>query len=246
MNRPTYVLTLMIVAFGVPATAQDQAPADAEPGAPPEVTSPEEMNRKASYAIGLQMGGSFKYQEFDVDIEALVQGIQDGVAGAAPRFAADEIQAALDASRQAANAAIAARNRKLGEAFLAANAKRQGVFTLASGLQYEVLESGDGPTPTADDRVTVSFRSTRVDGTEIDSTADETPTHAVSDLVAGWAEAIVRMPVGSRWRLFVPSDLAHGDRGSGRVGPGETTIFDIQLLAIAEPDASATAAEGGD
>ena len=239
MQRIALIVVCLLIVPGTIARSQEEIPEPAQEAAeetPP--MSPQEVSTKASYGLGLQMGRNFKYQEFDPDLELLIQGVKDGLAGAQPQFDEGQIQAALQASRVAAAKAIAVRNRALGEAFLKANAMKQGVFALPSGLQYRVIRDGDGPKPTVDDRVVVHYRTILVDGTEVEDTfREEKPrTVAVNGLIPAWVEALQLMPVGSRWQLWVPPDLAHGDRGSGQIGPGATSIFVIELVEIAPPE----------
>ena len=134
--------------------------------------------------------------------------------------------------------AAADENVKTGAAFLAANKSKPGVTTLPSGLQYKVLTAGTGPKPTASDTVTVNYRGTLISGKEFDSSykRGQPATFPVGGVIKGWTEALQLMPVGSKWQLFIPADLAYGDRGAGGdIGPGETLIFEVELLSIGEP-----------
>ena len=137
--------------------------------------------------------------------------------------------------QQAEAAKVGEQNRKLGEAYLADNAKRPGIVTTASGLQYEVLTQGDGPVPAATDQVKVHYTGRLIDGTVFDSSVErgEPATFGVTQVIPGWVEALQLMPVGSKWRLHIPSALAYGPNGAGGViGPDATLIFDVELLEI--------------
>lgn len=132
-----------------------------------------------------------------------------------------------------------------GKAFLAENGKREGVTTTASGLQYEVLVSGDGPSPKPTDTVTAHYHGTRIDGSVFDSSLEKQPfTTRVGGVIKGWQEALQLMRVGDKWKVYIPSELAYGERGSGTIGPNETLIFEMELLAIAGQGATEDAAAG--
>lgn len=223
------------------AATQEQPPIAAEEAVAAEAPAAASDPKTTSYGLGLQMGRNFKFQEFDVDLDLLLQGVKDGLAGAQPRYSAEEIQAAIQASQAEAARAIGARNRALGEAFLAANALGPSIYTLPSGLQYEVLRTGQGARPTMADTVLVRFRTSLVDGTVVEDTfgEDQPRTVAMSALIPGWTEALQMMSVGSQWRLFVSPDLAHGDQGSGNIGPGATAVFVIELVDIVPAAAAA-------
>lgn len=207
---------------------------------------------KASYGIGLSMGRQFKAQGIDINTDLVARGLKDGLAGTQPLLTDQEIQAAMETIRkeliarqaemQAKQAeqgkASAAKNQQEGAAFLAANAKKQGITTLPSGLQYKVLKGGNGPTPKATDTVRAHYRGTLIDGTQFDSSYDrgEPLEIGVGNVIPGWTEALQRMKVGSKWQLFIPANLAYGERGAGEdIPPNSTLIFDIELLGIAAP-----------
>ena len=196
-----------------------------------------------SYALGLSMGNNFKSS----GIEAInVQDFADGVAavydGLAPRMSYDEAKqviqkyfTALEAKQREASAKMAEVNQKAGEEFLAANGKRAEVKTTASGLQYEVLVEGDGAQPTAQDQVEVHYTGKLIDGTVFDSSVERgvPATFGVTQVIPGWVEALQLMKAGSKWRLFIPSQLAYGPQGAGNViGPNSTLIFDVELLKV--------------
>jgi len=194
---------------------------------------------KVSYGIGLQLGQQVKGQSFPgFSLDALVIGISDIFNNEALRFAEDEMQAAFSAINQlvqseAANAAEA--NKKAGQEFLQENAKKEGVIVTDSGLQYEIIAEGSGPKPTQSDMVVTHYHGSLIDGTVFDSSVNrgEPAQFPVNGVIQGWIEALQLMPVGSKWRLTIPSDLAYGDQGSAPViAPGATLIFDIELLEI--------------
>jgi FKBP-type peptidyl-prolyl cis-trans isomerase len=136
-------------------------------------------------------------------------------------------------------------NKKEGEAFLAANKSKPGVVTLPSGLQYKILTAGTGPKPTATDSVNCNYRGTLIDGKEFDSSykRGKPVTFPVTGVIKGWTEALQLMPVGSKWQLFIPSDLAYGDRGAGAdIGPGATLVFEVELISIEDKSKDKTPA----
>ena len=197
---------------------------------------------KLSYGIGTDLGRNLKRLGVDVDADLLIKGFTDAMSGAKPLMTDEEIGATLNAlqqqiQRKTAQAAAAAgeENKKAGEAFLAQNKAKQGVVTLPSGLQYKIIKAGDGKKPTASDTVECNYRGTLIDGNEFDSSyrRGQPATFGVSQVIPGWQEALQLMAVGSKWQLFVPADLAYGERGAGReIGPNSTLIFEVELLAI--------------
>src|SRR5579863_4167880 len=204
--------------------------------------------QKRSYAIGAdigkKVGGQLKSQSVDIDPALVSRGMRDALSGAKPAMTDDQVKAAiaeLRAEMQQKQAAVAKeageKNKQEGDAFLAANKGKEGVTTLPSGLQYKILKAGDGKKPQAGDTVQCNYKGTLIDGTEFDSSAKHggPATFPVSGVIKGWTEALQLMPVGSTWQLFIPSDLAYGDRGAGgTIGPGATLIFEVELLSIQE------------
>jgi FKBP-type peptidyl-prolyl cis-trans isomerase FklB len=199
--------------------------------------------QKASYAIGMNWGTGLHRQNVDVDSDALIQGMKDALAGNKTLLTEDEARAALmqlqsemQAKQQAKAAQEGEANKKEGDAFLAANKTKEGVVTLPSGLQYKILTPGTGPKPTAADSVVCNYKGTLINGTEFDSSykRGEPATFPVSGVIKGWTEALQLMPVGSKWQLFVPADLAYGPRGTpgGPIGPNSTLIFEVELMSI--------------
>lgn len=207
----------------------------------------EEKLDRISYALGLSMGNNFKASGIN---EINVQDFADGVAavfyGSQPKMTYDEAKAEIQAyftemqkKQEAAAAEMAAVNEKAGKEFLEANGTRAEVMTLPSGLQYEVLTQGEGPRPTAQDRVEVHYTGKLIDGTVFDSSVDRgaPATFGVTQVIPGWVEALQLMNEGSKWRLFIPSQLAYGPQGAGNViGPNSTLIFDVELLKVIKND----------
>lgn len=199
---------------------------------------------RISYALGLSMGNNFRAS----GIQSLnVQDFADGVAavfyGAQPKMTYDEAKAEIQAfftemekKQQEAAAAAGEENLKAGEAFLLENGKRAEVKTTPSGLQYEVLAEGDGPTPSATDQVEVHYTGKLLDGTVFDSSVDRgiPATFGVNQVIPGWVEALQLMKAGSKWRLFIPSNLAYGPTGTpgGPIGPNSTLLFDVELIKV--------------
>jgi FKBP-type peptidyl-prolyl cis-trans isomerase FklB len=197
---------------------------------------------KLSYAIGLNVGRSLQKDSIAVDPEILAQGVKDALSGGNTLLTDEEakaaivaIQADLRKKQEEMMKAAGEVNRKQGDAFLAANKVKEGVVTLPSGLQYKVLTAGTGPKPVATDSVVCNYRGTLIDGTEFDSSykRGQPATFPVGQVIPGWTEALQLMPAGSKWQLFIPPDLAYGDRSpSPVIGVNSTLIFDIELLSI--------------
>ena len=202
----------------------------------------ETQKDKASYAIGLNVGKNLHRDSIDVDPKIVLQGLEDALAGGKTLLTDDEAKAALMAlqedvrqKQEEKRQALIQTNKAQGDAFLAANGKKEGVVTLPSGLQYKILTAGSGPKPTASDSVVCNYRGTLLDNTEFDSSykRGQPATFAVSQVIKGWTEALQLMPVGSKWQLFIPPDLAYGERGQGAdIGPNATLIFEVELLSI--------------
>ncbi len=197
---------------------------------------------RASYSIGVNVGRDFKRRGFQLDVELLIQGLRDAATGSKLKLTDEQMATALrvfqdqmvkqqnDRQRQ-----VAEKNKREGQAFLAANAKKPGVKTLPSGLQYKVLRAGTGASPKLTDKVTTHYEGKLINGTVFDSSIKrgEPASFPVNGVIKGWTEALQLMKVGSKWQLFVPSDLAYGTRGAGaRIGPNATLIFEVELLKI--------------
>jgi FKBP-type peptidyl-prolyl cis-trans isomerase len=203
------------------------------------------QKEKASYALGMRIGADLRKQGASeaVDPAVAARGFKDALAGTKPLLTEDEEHAALSqlqsevrgkAEAKAHEEGAAA--RKEGEEFLATNKSKEGVVTLPSGLQYKILTQGAGPKPTPADTVTCNYRGTLLNGKEFDSSykRGHPESFPVGAVIKGWTEALQLMPVGSKWQLFIPADLAYGDRGAGDIGPGQTLIFEVELLSIGE------------
>lgn len=249
------VMALGLLACGVRA---QQAPAKA-PAAPPAkapATSPsakapaaaapapafKTQKEKLSYAIGMEMGKGVKVQGIDVDPGILAQGLKDALTDAKPQMSEDELKTVITGLQQEMRQkqmqiqeAAAAENKTKGEAFLAANAKKDGVVALPDGLQYKILTAGDGKKPAETDTVMCNYKGTFIDGTEFDSStqAGKPVPFEVKNVIPGFKEVLQLMPVGSKWQVFIPSNLAYGESGAGGViGPNSALVFEIELVSI--------------
>jgi FKBP-type peptidyl-prolyl cis-trans isomerase FklB len=200
------------------------------------------QKEKLSYSIGMDMGKNFKKQEVDIDVNLLAQGLTDAIKGKKALLTDDQIKEVFDTFQKDMQvkqtervAKMTEKNKKDGDAFLEANKKKEGVVTLPSGLQYKVITAGTGETPKASDTVTTNYRGTLIDGTEFDSSykRNQPATFPVTGVIPGWTEALQLMKVGSKWQLFIPANLAYGDRGAGQIiEPNATLIFEIELISI--------------
>jgi len=207
---------------------------------PPTLTT---QKQKVSYGIGVDVARNFKRLGIDLDLDVLVKALRDEYSGGKLLLTEEELRATMTAYRAelrqqqvAAMQQAAADNKKAGDAFLAENRTKEGVVTLPSGLQYKVLKEGSGPKPTDTDTVEVQYRGTLLDGTEFDSSYRRGQPGAFKvkgGVIPGWSEALLLMPVGSKWQVVVPPQLAYGERGAGReIGPNATLVFEVELLAI--------------
>jgi FKBP-type peptidyl-prolyl cis-trans isomerase len=199
---------------------------------------------KVSYALGVELAAGFKYQRMDVDLPLIIRGMRDAFANddtelaMPPKEIADTLKQYGEDRRRGLEHAmqmVSDKNKKAGEDFVAQNAKKDGVVTLPSGLQYKVLKEGEGKKPTLDDKVVCNYRGALVDGTEFDSSKDTPVTLPVKGVIKGWREALQLMPVGSKWQLVVPPQLGYGQRGAGaRIGPNTTLVFEMELISIGD------------
>jgi FKBP-type peptidyl-prolyl cis-trans isomerase FklB len=203
--------------------------------------------QKFSYALGMNIGTGYKQgldkQGVEFDPALVAAGVKDALLGGKTRLTQEQAQAVLTEVKtevgkrmQEQAQAAGSKNKAEGEAFLTANKTKEGVVTLPSGLQYKILTEGKGPKPTASDSVVCNYRGTLVNGTEFDSSykRGQPATFGVSQVIKGWTEALQLMPVGSKWQLFIPANLAYGERGPGEIGPDSTLIFEVELMSIAD------------
>jgi len=198
--------------------------------------------QKQSYALGMNVARGISRQGADVDAVAMARGLRDTLSGAKLLLTDDQAEAALKQLQDAVHAKQDVELQKMGEAnmkegqeFLAANKAKDGVVTLPSGLQYKIITPGTGPKPTADDTVVCNYIGTFINGTEFDSSykRGQPAEFPVKGVIKGWTEALQLMPVGSKWQLFVPPDLAYGSRGAGgAIPPNATLIFQVELISI--------------
>jgi FKBP-type peptidyl-prolyl cis-trans isomerase FklB len=230
--RTFFMMFLLMFAFG--CTAE-------ETKAAPDLKLDTQKSR-ISYTIGANIAKDFKAQQIDIDADVLVQGLKDGLAGKELRLTDEEMVSEIQAFQKEMQAkmvaemeALAAKNKAAGEAFLAENAKKEGVKVTESGLQYKIIEEGEGPSPGPSDMATVNYRGTLIDGTQFDSSYDrgQPATFPVGGVIAGWTEALQLMKPGAKWQLVIPSNLAYGERGAGKdIGPNSTLVFDVELLSV--------------
>ena len=227
------ILSACLLAAAVAGTARAQAP--------------KTQRERLGYALGAEIGQTFKQQGVDFDVAAFNNAVRDAMGGNRLQMTSAQIQESIMSLNKGASSAGAAkppvdtaaldRNKREGEAFLAANRGKSGVQALANGLQYKVLREGTGPVPKASDTVTVKYRGTLINGTEFDNSdkhGDGTLTVGVTgDVIAGWTDALKLMKTGSKWQLYIPAALAYGDQAVGTdIGPGSALVFDVELLSI--------------
>ena len=225
---------LAMAVCGVVALSGAALAADA-----PEVKSDKEV---FSYSLGMNLGGNLKRESVEVDTELLVRGFKDSYGGGKTILTEEEarksimdFQKAQMAKRAETMKKLSEKNKADGEKFLAENAKKEGVKSLPSGLQFKEITPGKGKTPKATDTVTTQYKGTLIDGTEFDSSykRGEPATFPVSGVIAGWTEALQLMKEGAKWQLFIPPNLAYGERGAGSdIGPNATLIFEVELISV--------------
>jgi FKBP-type peptidyl-prolyl cis-trans isomerase len=207
-----------------------------------QAASLDTLQQKASYSFGVDFAKRLKMQGIDLDIAALTQGLKDAAGDGKLAMTDDnmnkakaDFQQKLREEMLQRQQQIAAKNLQEGKAFLEANAKKEGVVTTASGLQYKVLKSGNGPSPTIDSTVTTNYRGTLIDGREFDSSykRGQPASFPVKGVIKGWTEALQLMKVGDKWELYIPSDLAYGaSQRSELIQPNSTLVFELELLGI--------------
>ncbi len=230
-SRQARRLVLGTVASAVMLTGSVQSMADEE------LTT---LTDRVSYIFGYNLGSRFGQDQVDLNIDVFAEAMKAAKNGKAPAMTEAEMQQVMtqfqelqQAKMAQAQKAMAEANLQAGETFLAENAKKDGVKTTSSGLQYKVLTQGSGAKPTQSDKVSVHYSGTLIDGTEFDSSyrRGEPAAFGVTQVIPGWTEALMMMPEGSKWEIYVPSQLAYGVGGSGpKIGPNSTLIFEIELL----------------
>ncbi len=225
------------------ATPQASTPAQSAPNS--NASGLTTQKDKFSYALGMNLASNLTKQSVQVDPDLVLKGLKDGLGGKTllteeeARAAIMEVQMELRKQQEEKAKAQGETNKKAGDAFLADNKSKPGVVTLPSGLQYKIITPGTGPKPTAADTVVCNYKGTLIDGKEFDSSykRGQPASFPVTGVIKGWTEALQLMPVGSKWQLFVPSDLAYGERGAGAdIGPNTTLIFEVELISIKEKE----------
>ncbi len=229
MNR-LWITVLGCALWTAPAIAQNTGRQNAQPRL-------NTLRDKASYSIGLSIGEEMAQEGLDLSPALIGRGIADAMQKRTRLLKPEEVQAAMEAFQKqmaARQNALSEKAQAAGAAFLAKNKQRRGVTTLPSGLQYEILKAGNGPRPKKTDTVRTHYHGTLIDGTVFDSSLKRGPAKfGVGQVIPGWTEALLLMPVGSKWKLFVPSNLAYGQRGAGgKIGPNATLVFEVELLGI--------------
>lgn len=233
-SRSVAVVLIGLLVVSAVAVGQD---------APGTTTELKDLKAKASYSIGIGLGKNIKNMTADVDVDLIAKGIKDGIAGGKMLLTDEQIAAALQSFQQQLNVKMAEaakgageKNKKEGEAFLAENKKKPGVVALPSGLQYKEIKAGTGKTPKATDTVSTHYKGTLLDGTEFDSSykRGQPASFPVNGVIPGWTEALQKMKVGSKWQLFIPSELAYGEnpQPGSPIGPNSVLVFDIELLGV--------------
>jgi len=207
-----------------------------------QAPAPKTEKERMSYGIGVDVARNFQRLGLDLDLDVLINAMRDVYSGGKLLMSEEDLRAAksvyqveMREKQVVAVRRAAEENKQAGIAFLAENKGKEGVVALPSGLQYKILKAGDGKTPTASDTVECNYRGTLLDGTEFDSSyrRGEPAKLTLSAIISGWREALKLMPVGSTWQLFVPPELAYGERGNGRdIGPNATLVYEMELLAI--------------
>lgn len=263
IKRIAFVFTLAALATGVAGAQTAATPKPAQPSTKPAAKSatktgtqahhavttkaaPPKLDtekQKASYAMGMNLAKNFQHDHVDLDPDLIVRGLKDTLAGGKTLLTEDDARAVLvqlqttvREKQEQMRTEESAAAKQAGEQFLAANRGKEGVVELPSGLQYKILQQGTGPKPTPDDTVVCNYRGTLINGQEFDSSykRGEPATFPVNRVIKGWTEALQLMPVGSKWQLFIPSQLAYGERGAGNgdIPPNSTLVFEVELISI--------------
>ena len=258
LAQQTPAATTQPAAPSAATPAKAQTPTAKRPATAAKSASPlalKTQKDKFSYSLGMKMGENLHKQSVPVDPAILARGLRDGLAGGKTLLTDEEAQAAINEvqndvrkKQQEKMQEAGAANKKDGEAFLAVNKGKEGVVTLPSGLQYKILKEGTGPKPAATDTVVCNYRGTLVNGTEFDSSykRGQPASFPVTGVIKGWTEALQLMPVGSKWQLFIPSDLAYGEPGRSGIEPNSTLIFEVELLSIEDKSKEKAPEQGKD
>ncbi|HKN18714.1 MAG TPA: FKBP-type peptidyl-prolyl cis-trans isomerase [Dissulfurispiraceae bacterium] len=230
--RVFVIAALVLAFFAGQAVAEDKK----------VMSEKEKLSYSIGYLQGSNLAGFFRAQSIDVDANTINEAFKAGLAGTKPALTEQEMREIMSGfqkkmtARQAEHMKeLSDKNKKAGEAFLAENKKKEGVITRPSGLQYKVLKEGTGETPKATDKVKVNYKGTLIDGKEFDSTdkLGKPAVFQVNKVIPGWTEALQLMKAGSKWKVFIPADLAYGERGAGQmIGPDSTLIFEVELVSI--------------
>lgn len=237
------ILTVGLLTTSVMAEELPTNPPEGTPAAPNQSQVIKTQKDKLSYSFGLSIGKNLKIQEVDVNLEMLVRGIKDVLFGIEPLMTQEEVSEVVMAHQKERLAKQAEERKQVGDKnlqegteFLQKNKEKEGIVTLPSGLQYRVIKAGAGKTPKASDTVTTHYRGTLVNGTEFDSSYNhgKPATFPVTGVIPGWTEALQLMKEGAKWQLFIPANLAYGEKGRGKIEPNATLIFDIELISVNE------------
>jgi FKBP-type peptidyl-prolyl cis-trans isomerase FklB len=235
-----YTIVLLLAAASFHGVAQTKT---SPTKTTPTKATPAGLKTRADslgYALGRNLGEFLKANGVtdvskDISTDMLIKALKDATGSTTSPMTREQCATAINTFVTAKKSESMSKNKVAGEKFLAANKTKPGVITLPSGLQYQVIKEGTGPKPTASDMVQVHYHGTLIDGTIFDSSVDrnEPITHSASGFIPGWNEALLLMPTGSKWKLWVPSNLAYGDSGAGpQIGPGSALVFDVELLKV--------------
>jgi len=252
--QKTLLAATLAAVFGIASAADEPAkkPAAAAPAAGKEAAPPVAIDKnKISYMVGMDIGRGLTQIKDDIDIKVVEQALEAVLKGEKTTMTQEEAlqvrqayMQQMQAKRVTEQKAAADKNKTEGTAFLGKNKSKSGVKTTASGLQYEVEKEGTGPKPKATDTVKVNYLGTKIDGTKFDSSYDrgQPATFPLNGVIKGWSEGLQLMPVGSKYKLYVPADLAYGENAPGPIGPNATLIFEVELLGIEDAAAAKPAA----
>jgi FKBP-type peptidyl-prolyl cis-trans isomerase FkpA len=259
--QQTLLAAALAAVFGVASAADEPAKKPAMTMTPPPAAAAKDAKppvpidkNKISYMVGMDIGRGLTQIKDDIDIKVVEQALEAVLKGEKTTMTQEEAlqvrqayMQQMQAKRVTEQKAAAEKNKSEGTAFLAKNKSKSGVKTTASGLQYEVEKEGTGPKPKATDTVKVNYLGTKIDGTKFDSSYDrgQPATFPLNGVIKGWSEGLTLMPVGSKYKLYVPADLAYGENAPGPIGPNATLIFEVELLGIEDAAAKPAAAKPG-